>query len=217
MQEDDEEMDMEEDDAPMRIVKDWKRPEERAAPAVDPTKVVVSPITGELIPIAEMAEHMRISLIDPKYKEQKERMMAKLRDNTLAADDEITKNIVGLARTRPDIFGTTEEEVSNAVRQEIEKKREEPSRVMWDGHAASMGRTAAQAQNQPDAPAPPQDTRTPAGPLPPPPPKPVPRSLPPPLQPIPAPRPGEVSLLRALHRASLGTMTRACGLRTLPP
>jgi hypothetical protein len=42
----------------------------------------VSPITGELIPIGEMAEHMRISLIDPKYREQKELMMAKIRDTT---------------------------------------------------------------------------------------------------------------------------------------
>jgi hypothetical protein len=43
---------------------------------------VVSPITGELVPIGEMAEHMRISLIDPKYREQKEAMMAKIRDTT---------------------------------------------------------------------------------------------------------------------------------------
>ena len=62
----------------------------------DPTKTVLSPITGELIPVNEMAEHMRISLIDPKYKEQKERMMAKLRETTLAPDDEISRNIVWL-------------------------------------------------------------------------------------------------------------------------
>ena len=49
-------MDMEDDDdeAPMRIVRNWKRPEERVAaaaaastPAHDPSKFVVSPITGE--------------------------------------------------------------------------------------------------------------------------------------------------------------------------
>jgi hypothetical protein len=41
-------------------------------------------MTGEQIPVDQMAEHMRISLIDPKYKEQKEAMMAKLRDSTMA-------------------------------------------------------------------------------------------------------------------------------------
>ena len=32
-------------------------------------------------------------------------MLSKLRDSTRAGDDEITRNLVGLARTRPDIFG----------------------------------------------------------------------------------------------------------------
>lgn len=138
-----------EPEPPMRIVKNWKRPEERIPAERDPTKFVISPITGELIPINEMAEHMRISLIDPKYKEQKERMMAKIRETTLAADDEISRNIVGLARTRPDIFGTTEEEVSNAVKAEIAKKKDEqPKQVIWDGHSSSIGRTATQALSQ---------------------------------------------------------------------
>ncbi|KAK4399568.1 putative splicing factor 3A subunit [Sesamum angolense] len=139
----------EEQEPPMRIVKNWKRPEERIPAERDPTKYVVSPITGELILINEMSEHMRISLIDPKYKEQKERMFAKIRETTLAADDEISRNIMGLARTRPDIFGTTEEEVSNAVKAEIEKKKDEqPKQVIWDGHTGSIGRTASQAMSQ---------------------------------------------------------------------
>ncbi|XP_037416627.1 probable splicing factor 3A subunit 1 [Triticum dicoccoides] len=133
---------------PMRIVKNYKRPEERIPAARDPTKFVVSTITGELIPISEMGEHMRISLIDPKYKEQKERMLAKIKETTLAPDDEVVNNIVGLARTRPDIFGTTEEEVSNAVKAEIEKKKDEqPKQVIWDGHSGSIGQTATQAMS----------------------------------------------------------------------
>ncbi|KAF7029235.1 hypothetical protein CFC21_041039 [Triticum aestivum] len=133
---------------PMRIVKNYKRPEERIPTARDPTKFVVSTITRELIPISEMGEHMRISLIDPKYKEQKERMLAKIKETTLAPDDEVVNNIVGLARTRPDIFGTTEEEVSNAVKAEIEKKKDEqPKQVIWDGHSGSIGQTATQAMS----------------------------------------------------------------------
>ncbi|WOL04677.1 putative splicing factor 3A subunit 1 [Canna indica] len=175
-----------EPEPPIRIVKNWKRPEERIPAERDATKFVISPITNELIPISEMAEHMRISLIDPKYKEQKERMMAKIRETTLANDDEISKNIVGLARTRPDIFGTTEEEVSNAVKAEIEKKKDEqPNQVIWDGHSGSIGRTATQAlsqsasgEEQTDAN---NDSRILAGPAPPPRPGvPLVRPLPPP-------------------------------------
>ncbi|CAL4957318.1 unnamed protein product [Urochloa decumbens] len=136
-------------EAPIRIVKNYKRPEERIPAERDPTKFVVSPITGELIPISEMEEHMRISLIDPKFKEQKERMLAKIKETTLAQDDEISRNIVGLARTRPDIFGTTEEEVSNAVKAEIEKKDEQPVQVIWDGHSGSIGHAATHALSQP--------------------------------------------------------------------
>ncbi|KAG0468981.1 hypothetical protein HPP92_018309 [Vanilla planifolia] len=180
-------MPSDEPELPMRIVKNWKRPEDRVPADRDPTKFVISPITGELIPISEMAEHMRISLIDPKYKEQKERMMAKIRETTLAADDEISRNIVGLARTRPDIFGTTEEEVSNAVKAEIEKKKDEqPKQVIWDGHTGSIGRTANQAlsqnatnEEQPDSSN--NDGRTLPGPTPPPKPgAPSIRPLPPP-------------------------------------
>ncbi|KAL1822365.1 hypothetical protein ACET3Z_009143 [Daucus carota] len=43
-----------EEDQPMRIVKNWKRPEERNR---DPTKYVVSPITGELILTHENLSH----------------------------------------------------------------------------------------------------------------------------------------------------------------
>ncbi|GBG81804.1 hypothetical protein CBR_g33984 [Chara braunii] len=136
------------DDRPIKIVYNYKRPEERATAEKDPTKYVISAITGETIPISEMAEHIRISLIDPKYKEQKERMMAKLRETTLASDEEISKNIVGLAKTRPDIFGTTEEEVSSAVKAELEKKKEEPKQVIWDGHTGSISRTANAAMGQ---------------------------------------------------------------------
>ena len=66
---------------------------------------MVSPITGELIPVDQMAEHMRISLIDPKFQEQRKAMMAKIRETTKASDDEIGQNLMGLARKRPDVFG----------------------------------------------------------------------------------------------------------------
>ena len=75
------------------------------ARAQESSKVVVSPITGELIPVDQMAEHMRISLIDPKFQEQRQAMMSKIRETTKASDDEIGRNLVGLASKRPDVFG----------------------------------------------------------------------------------------------------------------
>lgn len=72
------------------------------------SRVAVSPITGELIPVDQMAEHMRISLIDPKFQQQREAMMSKIRETTKAGDDEIGRNLIGLARKRPDVFGQSQ-------------------------------------------------------------------------------------------------------------
>ena len=123
----------------MKIVKNYKRlsqvdksKEERG------TKFVVSPITGELVPVDEMAEHMRISLIDPKWREQRDAMLAKIKDTTKATDDEIARNVSSLANTRPDIFGSTEEEISKIVAAEIARSQK----------AASFMDQASQQQQQ---------------------------------------------------------------------
>ncbi|KAJ1283225.1 hypothetical protein BS78_03G112000 [Paspalum vaginatum] len=137
------------DEAPMRIVKNYKRPEEMIPAERDPTEFVVSPITGEHIPISEMGGNMCISLIDPKYKKQKEMMLARIKEKT-SPDDEVSRNIVGLARTCPDVFRTTEEEVCNSVKAEIEKKKnEQPKQVIWDGRSGSIDWTATHGLSQP--------------------------------------------------------------------
>ena len=115
----------------MKIVRNHKKPEVLAAEAkaraakggADATKFAVSPITGELVAVDDMAEHMRVSLIDPKWKTQKEAMMEKLKNSTMASDEEVAANVLTLARTRPDIFGTTDEEVTKAMVESIEAKK----------------------------------------------------------------------------------------------
>ena len=91
----------------MRIANNQKGPGVRIPIERDSTKFVVSPITGELIPISEMLEHMRISLIHLKYKEQKERMFAKVRETIPLQDDKISRNIVGLVDTIPIFISVT--------------------------------------------------------------------------------------------------------------
>ena len=108
----------------MKIVRNYKKPEERKVPTMDSTKFVVSPITGEMIPLDQMAEHMRISLIDPKWKVQKEAMMAKLRGSTQASHEDVAANVLNLARNRPDIFGSSDDEMSKAINAELRKSRQ---------------------------------------------------------------------------------------------
>lgn len=186
----------------MKIVRNYKKPEviaaearARAAGGSDAVKFAVSPITGELVAVNEMAEHMRISLIDPKWKVQKEAMLAKLRDSTMANDEEVATNVLMLARTRPDIFGSTDEEVSNAIVESIEAKRE----ASTTGAVAAGGSAAVKESVLPQMPPPPPSAPvnlggpqlkafTPAAPVPPPPP-PAKISAVPVIPPPPAPAP----------------------------
>ena len=193
----------------MKIVRNYKKPEQIAAEAkakasggMDATKFAVSPITGELIAVDQMAEHMRISLIDPKWKVQKEAMLAKLRDSTMANDEEVATNVLMLARTRPDIFGTTDEEVSTAIKESIESKKKL-------GSGAGATTETAWGGGLPWAPIPPPPpparTAVPAPPAAPMMPPAVPPAVPPPtaagpaLKPAPTvPMPPPVSTLRPL-------------------
>ncbi|KAK9819320.1 hypothetical protein WJX74_005429 [Apatococcus lobatus] len=199
----------EDDDDNMRIVRDYKRSDVRAKQqAAAAAGSVVSPITGELIPLAQMQEHMRISLIDPKWKEQRDTMLSKIRETTKASDDEIGRNLLGLARHRPDVFGSTQEEVGALVQRSIQDAQisggDRP--VVWDGATRGQDLTTqlknireqqAQGQKAGQPPPMPKPILGPAPPvsvMPPPPVRPptAPTSLPPPvrLPTAPPPTPG---------------------------
>jgi len=54
---------------------DPKAPKAMPTPLM-PEKYLISPITGESIPASQMAEHMKINLLDPRWKEQRDRAMS---------------------------------------------------------------------------------------------------------------------------------------------
>ena len=55
-----------------------------------------------------MAEHMRIALLDPKWKEKSGLTKPGEKDDTLAKGDVVGDNLKRLAQKRKDIFGTDE-------------------------------------------------------------------------------------------------------------
>jgi hypothetical protein len=61
-----------------------------------------------------MAEHMRIALLDPKWKEKSGLTKPGEKDDTLAKGDVVGDNLKRLAQKRKDIFGT--DEVGSGVR-----------------------------------------------------------------------------------------------------
>lgn len=70
-------------------------------------KLQKCPVCFQEIPIESMAEHMRIELLDPKWRELREAHLAKHKTTNIAADTEITKNLERMARRR---FGNEVEE-----------------------------------------------------------------------------------------------------------
>jgi len=70
---------------------------------------MISPITGQQVPVEQMAEHMRIALLDPKWKEKSGLVKAGEKEDTLALGDDVGRSLAKMAAKRKDIFGTDEE------------------------------------------------------------------------------------------------------------
>ena len=73
------------------------------------TAFMISPITGQQVPVEQMAEHMRIALLDPKWKEKSGLVKAGEKEDTLAQGDDVGRSLAKMAAKRKDIFGTDEE------------------------------------------------------------------------------------------------------------
>lgn len=196
--------DDEEGDAPMKIVRDYTRPTVKVA---DPRseEYQISPITGQPVPASEMDEHVRLQLLHPKWKEQRDAMNAKQQGTALAPEAEIASNLLAFAQKRKDLQGASVRELE---KEEEEKRRKAKEKVIWDGHTDSAQRTtneaikaAANARDVPTEPAgvnigptmpgttpvnnPPLPFNPPPPSAPPPPPPPPPVNPPPPRNPPP--------------------------------
>ena len=96
-------------------------------------------ICGQQIAVDELQEHMRIELLDPKWKEQRDNLEArKAQASELQRGANVVTSLQNLARTRVDIFGTETDEERRKKEEALEReKRKEREKVVWDGHTAS--------------------------------------------------------------------------------
>lgn len=77
-------------------------------------RMMISPITGELIPADTIEQHMKINLLDPRYKEQKERLFTEKRhqEEVFTVGSSMVSNLKEMAQRRSDIFGPSTQETS---------------------------------------------------------------------------------------------------------
>lgn len=96
-------------------------------------------ICGQQIPVDELDEHMRIELLDPKWKSQRDALEArKVQASELLRGADVVSSLRDLARTRVDIFGAEADEERRKKEEEEEReRRKEREKVVWDGHTAT--------------------------------------------------------------------------------
>ena len=103
-----------------------------------------------MIPENELSEHIRIELLDPKWKEQKRQLdLRRSQAQQLQQGADISTSLRNLASARTDLFGDEMDEETRKKREEEEKqKRRDREKIIWDGHTASAAKTADTFQSQ---------------------------------------------------------------------
>jgi splicing factor 3A subunit 1 len=106
-------------------------------------------ICGQQIPTDEIDEHMRIELLDPKWKQQRDMLEArKAQASELQKGADVSAAFKHLARARVDIFGDEEDEAARERDQrEQEALSKERAKNVWDGHTASKLSTLEKYQS----------------------------------------------------------------------
>ena len=104
--EQEEEMDLsDEEGEKIRVVPNYQ-PKIKSTEAIAKAQThVIDPITGKSIPVSDMAEHMRIQLLDPRWAEEKKKFQEKQKESNLVGGDAIAANlarVVGNTRTEFD-------------------------------------------------------------------------------------------------------------------
>jgi hypothetical protein len=124
----------EEDMSDLRVVSDYRHPSSSASSgrnAEGGGLVMVDPISGKAVPVSEMSEHMRIQLLDPRWREQQQRFVDKQRETGFADGGSIADSLTNFARKRGDIFGQAangsgpNSAAAIAEREALEKRKSE--------------------------------------------------------------------------------------------
>lgn len=142
-------------------------------------------VCGDEIAIDDLAEHMRIELLDPRWKEQKQLLLDRQRESSLTADATVGQNLARLAKRTAALQGADKDE---GARNELKARKQAlADAILLYGPQSLQAREAAARAGE-IAPPPPPPSAAPTKPTPTPatnttpigPPKPTPSPPPPP-------------------------------------
>ncbi|KAG8984813.1 SF3a splicing factor complex subunit [Tulasnella sp. JGI-2019a] len=131
--------------APMKIRKDYV-PKSLAARNAAKTAMTTCSICGQQVPIDELDEHMRIELLDPRWKTQRDALEAR---RATANEQQLGANVV--ASLKQLIRVQHDDEADAAARKRIEAeseaRRKEKDKIAWDGFTATKEGTVTKYQS----------------------------------------------------------------------
>merc|ERR1719262_1680566 len=121
---DDEEEDalpLPEEDVSMNVRQDYTRNYTKAKQkqSAAMTGLQKCPITGQMVPAEDMTQHLKILLLDPKWKKQKDQLLERARRES-AFDDNVEANLASFVSKRPDLFGDIEEQIRQTAEMNAE-------------------------------------------------------------------------------------------------
>lgn len=128
------------------IIKNYDPKAARKNPSATSSEAfLISPLTGEKIPASQFEEHMRINLLDPRWMEQRQKMMEKANEEPVyATGNTVISHLKQLAERRTDIFGDGDQET--VIGKKIGEEEVKDNRIIWDGHSSSLESTTRAIQ-----------------------------------------------------------------------
>jgi hypothetical protein len=96
------------------------------------------PITGQMVPAEDMTQHLKVVLLDPKWKKQKDQLLERARRES-AFDDNVEANLAGFVTKRPDLFGDIEDQIRMTGEMNAEAGAREAGADAGPAHKFSAG------------------------------------------------------------------------------
>merc|ERR1719387_2304519 len=96
------------------------------------------PITGQMVPAEDMTQHLKVVLLDPKWKKQKDQLLERARRES-AFDDNVEANLASFVTKRPDLFGDIEDQIRMTGEMNAEAGAREAGADAGPAHKFSAG------------------------------------------------------------------------------
>lgn len=112
--------------APIKVRKDYV-PKIYASQKKISEELHVCPNCNQSFPRDELANHLRIELLDPKWREQRQALLDKLKTDDVQAAVDVAGALKAMAKHRSDIFTEEEESLQQRLQKEDRIKRLEAS------------------------------------------------------------------------------------------